>query len=100
MKGKFASIHDEAVYNLAQDGEWIGSDEFGLSATLLEVPHDQPIAGLVVARGAFVVTEDDQGFVSVSWFADLRDARTVLNGIEAEYADWYLPETAPGYAEA
>jgi len=88
-KGKFASEQDEAIYNLAQDGEWVGSDDFGLSAALVTVD------------GAiwWVVTETADGFVEVEAFAYENDARDTLASIEADYADWYLPETAPDYQE-
>ena len=98
-KGKFASAQDEAIYNIAQDGEWIGSDDFGLSATLLVQPHDLPIAGFVLAQGAYVVAENADGFVDVEFFDDESEARGALASIEADYADWYLPETAPDYQE-
>lgn len=87
-KGKFFSAEDEAVYRIAADGEWIGDDDFGLSATLLDVSHDQPIAGWVLRKGAYIVTEDAQGFVDVTHYDDLASARAEMDGIEGDYDEF------------
>ena len=102
-KGKFSSDEAESLYALAVDGNaWTGSDDFGISATMVILDADEA-AEFGAPEGIFIVSETADGFVEVEAFDDEGDARDALASIEADYEEFMAdnaPETAPGYAEA
>ena len=98
-KGKFSGSEAEALYAVAAvQSDWVGSDEFGVSAALviLDAAEAEQFSA---TEGIFIVSETADGFVDVEFFDDESEARGALASIEADYADWYLPETAPDYQE-
>jgi hypothetical protein len=107
-KGKFASGQDEALYQIATDGdEWVGSDDFGLSAALVALGAGEA-AYFGVSGGIYVVSESADGFVTVDSYDTMTDAECALQDVREAYDkflqdeadDPWIPETAPGYQEA
>lgn len=101
--GKFDSCESEAAWELSRDfpDRSTGSVEaYGGHFSLIEI-EDVPVLHrldmgtpderrVALWPGAYLVTEDEQGFVDVTHFPpeDVMTARAVMDQADRRYADW------------
>lgn len=93
---KFDSELAEHLYNISlndfHDGVMGDIEWNGHFTKFYEAP------GSVEAPGAYILYEDDQGFVGVQTFADNMDLDEAWSDLEREYVAWVDAQTEDGYS--
>jgi hypothetical protein len=104
--GRFSTLRDEYLYNMAVDGwanESDGSTEAptGYFYRISNEPDDireiarvfgNPVDGII---GHFLLIEDSNGFVSVGTYADAQTLEEDFKALTDEYSAWLDAEDEP-----
>lgn len=93
--GKYDSCRDEALHALSLDAhDWVGESDYGLTVTpvVLTEPVTVTLYGgqptVTVPAGAYLVEEDDRGFVMVQERVSAEDLAQVVEAHRQLYAAW------------
>jgi len=97
--GKFDSCQAEALWQMSLDGtdETTGDSEFEghLTLVVLDYDHEEKIDPsrdvtpvVTVSAGAYIVSENSQGFVDVETYASEELARVDFDAADERYSAW------------